>query len=306
LAVFAIVTVASKFLEMQASVPRISDLLPTVFVLGILLAAFPLPEEDEQNEHIAENHSAATSVTIAAVITSLVLIVAFVGFDLRRVSAIPTLTSASSQQPIDSHQTESLRTKAADVGDALFRVSENHFLRSQDSYDSGDLELAYDEAIEAWKLLLLIEASNPYEANTQLALAKIASTQVERGDASFATQSKERYLQLANDFSGYPTLVGTAATAMASLGEYEEAIRLANEAIATESDTKPWAKSWYAKGISEYFLGGLELGLESLITATNKEPGSSASKLAHQALSNIYQELGDEEKAQIHALRAAE
>jgi hypothetical protein len=53
-------------------------------------------------------------------------------------------------------------------------------------------------------------------------------------------------------------------------------------------------------------LGDVELGLKSLITATNKEPGSLVSKLAHQALANIYEERGDEKNAQIHAKRAAE
>jgi len=306
LAAFALVTLVSKFIEMQASVPRVSDLFPTMVVVGILAAAFTLRTEDSQNDRSGEHHSAVISVTIMAVITSLILIVTFVGFDLRRVSAIPTITSLSGQEGIESHQSETLQKKARDIGVTLFKVSENHFLRSQELYDSGDLELAYGEAIEAWELMLLIEAVNPYEANTQLALAKIASTQVERGDQSFAIRSKDRYLQLASDFRGYPTLVGTAATAMASLGEYEEAIRLANRVINTESITKPWAKAWYAKGISEYYLGDVELGLKSLITATNKEPGSLVSKLAHQALANIYEERGDEKNAQIHAKRAAE
>jgi tetratricopeptide (TPR) repeat protein len=154
--------------------------------------------------------------------------------------------------------------------------------------------------------MLIVESVNPYEINTQLALAKIASTQVERGDQSFAIESKYRHLQLASDFIGYPSVVGTAATVMASLGEYEEAIQLANTAIRTETTTKAWAKAWYAKGVSEYFLGDVELGLKSLITATNKEPGSSISKLAHQALANFYEELGDVENAQINAKLAAE
>jgi O-antigen ligase len=306
LATFALVTLVSKFLEMQASVPRVSDLLPTMVVLGIVVAAFSLRNEDSQNERSSENHSAAISITLTFVVTSLILIVTFVGFDLRRVSAIPTITSISSREGIESHQSDILRTRAADIGDTLLKVSESHFIRSQKSYDSGDLERAYDEAIEAWELMLLIESVNPYQATTQLALAKIALTQVERGDESFAIQAKDRYLQLAIDFRGYPTLVGTAATAMASLGEYNEAIRLANRAIGTESTTKPWAKAWYAKGISEYFLGDVSLGLKSLITATNKEPGSSTSKLAHKALSNIYEERGDEENAQFHATRSAE
>ena len=306
LAVFALVALVSKFLEMQTSVPRVSDLFPMMVVLGILAAAFSLQNEDSQNDRSGENHSAAISVTITAVIMSLILIVTFIGFDLRRVTAISTITSISGLQGIEPHHSQTLRSKAADIRDILFRMSENHFLRSSESYESGDLELAYEEAIEAWELMLIVESVNPYEIQTQLALAKIASTQVERGDQSFAIQSKDRHLQLASDFRGYPSVVGTAATAMASLGEYEEAIQLANTAIRTETTTKAWAKAWYAKGVSEYFLGDVELGLKSLITATNKEPGSSISKLAHQALASFYEELGDVENAQIHAKLAAE
>ena len=306
LAVFALVTLVSKFLEMQTSVPRVSDLFPMMVVLGILAAAFSLQNEDSQNDRSGENHSAAISVTITAVIMSLILIVTFIGFDLRRVTAISTITSISGLQGIEPHHSQTLRSKAADIRDILFRMSENHFLRSSESYESGDLELAYEEAIEAWELMLIVESVNPYEINTQLALAKIASTQVERGDQSFAIESKYRHLQLASDFIGYPSVVGTAATVMASLGEYEEAIQLANTAIRTETTTKAWAKAWYAKGVSEYFLGDVELGLKSLITATNKEPGSSISKLAHQALASFYEELGDVENAQINAKLAAE
>jgi len=306
LALFVLVTLVSKFMEMQASVPRVSDLLPTMIVMGVLIAVVSSENEDTQDAHPQESHSAATIVTLTSAIALLVLIVTFIGFDLRRVSILQSVNSISKQDEIKREQYETLRTKAADIGNILLKVSEAHFIHSQELYDSGDLERAYDQAIEAWELMLIIESVNPYEANTQMALAKIASTQVERGDQSFANQSKDRYLKLASDFRGYPTLIGTAATAMATLGEYEEAIRLANSAISTEGATKPWAKAWYAKGVSEYSMGDVELGLNSLITATNKEPDSSVARLAHQALAKFYKDRGDEENARIHAIRAAE
>ncbi|MDP7486058.1 MAG: hypothetical protein QF476_08460, partial [Dehalococcoidia bacterium] len=76
-------------------------------------------------------------------------------------------------------------------------------------------------------------------------------------------------------------------------------------AIKTEPVTKPWAKAWYAKGISEYLVGSQERGIDSLLTATVKEPGSATSKLAHGLLAQIYSERGEMENAEAHA-KAAE
>jgi tetratricopeptide (TPR) repeat protein len=57
---------------------------------------------------------------------------------------------------------------------------------------------------------------------------------------------------------------------MASLGNHERAIQYAEQAIATEATTKPWAKAWYAKGRSLFELGREEEAIEALMTANRK------------------------------------
>ena len=307
LAIFILAAVVAKGVEMQTGVPRVSDLVPAFVALGLLVSV------SRNFEHAIGDNSAprasrsaeslrAIPVTLAF-LAVLVFLISIAGFDMRRVSVIRSL--GTGQTVWSSKQQEILESKASDFGSVMFDLSEAHFVASQRMYEEGDLEGSYAEAIEARDLLLRVEDINQHDLNTQLALAKVASTQVERGDSAFRTEMADRYRRIATNYPAFPTLVATAATAMANAGEHQLAIDLADQAIKTEPVTKPWAKAWYAKGISEYLVGSQERGIDSLLTATVKEPGSATSELAHGVLAQIYSERGDMENAEAHA-KAAE
>lgn len=154
-------------------------------------------------------------------------------------------------------------------------------------------------------MVLDAESRNPYEIGAQLSLAKIASTMVERGWLEFSPELIERYLKIADYYPGFPTLVGTASTAAATVGEYKLAIELADQAIKTEDRTHGWAKAWFARGISLFLLGSEEEGISNLIVATEKEPGTEGARLAHLALAKIYRDRGDTDQAELHDISAS-
>ena len=109
-----------------------------------------------------------------------------------------------------------------------------------------------------------------------------------------------RSQKLANIAPAYPTLLGTSATAMSSVGLHELALEYAEMAISTEEKTKPWSKAWYAKGRSLYELGQEEEAIFALTTATEKEPGTEGAILAHKILAGIYHERGDHALSELH------
>jgi len=89
---------------------------------------------------------------------------------------------------------------------------------------------------------------------------------------------------------------------MPTLGEYELAIEYADQAIATESETKPWPLAWYAKGRGLLGLGNEDEAMAALRTGTEKEPGSEEAKLSHRLLAQIYSDRGETELADEHSL----
>ena len=103
-----------------------------------------------------------------------------------------------------------------------------------------------------------------------------------------------------------PSLVGTASTALASVGDYELAIRLAEQVIATEDQTHGWSKAWYAKGASKFLLGYEKEGIADLLVATEKRPGSQGAIGAHSTLAKIYRDRGDIESAEVHERMASQ
>jgi tetratricopeptide (TPR) repeat protein len=113
-----------------------------------------------------------------------------------------------------------------------------------------------------------------------------------------------RYLKLAELFPTYPSLVSTSATALAKVGDNAMAIELAERAIATESETKPWAVAWYAKGAALINMNSFDDAIEAFDTAIEKEPESDSARLAHGALAFIYRQRGETELAEFHTSEA--
>ena len=302
------VAIVGKAVDMQAGVPRISDLAPTFVILGALVATYRVAiwgSVRESGTFFKEQTNVATvfpfnflvmtslSVTLFATLTLL-----FIGWDVRRVSA-STIVAGEQNNEIFEKLTLA-QQRAPDRSSWTFRLSEELFIASNVAHSNGLIADGNRLAIQARELLLESEKRNPYSMDTQLALATIATTMVQRGNSDFASELLERHARIAKYYPMFPSLVGTAATAAASVGEFELAIELADQAISTESETQNWSKAWYAKGASLVLLGQVEQGIAALLIATEKEPGSQGAFLAHQVLAKVYEQQGDHDRAEFH------
>ena len=149
-------------------------------------------------------------------------------------------------------------------------------------------------------MLLVYERRDPLELDVQIGLSKTTSTLAEWGYNEYLDELIYRGQKLATIAPAYPTLLGTSATAMSSVGLHKLALEYAEMAISTEEKTKPWSKAWYAKGRSLFELGQEEEAILALTTATEKEPGTEGAILAHKILGGIYYERGDHDLSELH------
>ncbi|MCH8312213.1 MAG: hypothetical protein IID17_04435 [Nitrospinae bacterium] len=307
-----------KSIEMQTGVPRVSDLTPALVVLGAVLASYaltvsgPVPIARPDSSRLSDRATASLGGRLMMIglgmMGILLMTSIFIGWDVRRLGSTAILTNSSNLvSPIDAGESYlEAHRRAPDRQSVTYTLYESYFTTSATLYADGRSELAQSLILRARELWLDAESRNPYELGAQLALAKIAATMVERGHSEFSSELLERYSRIAEYYPGYPTLTGTAATAAASVGEYEFAIELANNAIKTENRTHGWSKAWFARGISRFLLGLEDEGISDLIVATEKQPGTQGARLAHLALAKIYRDRGDLDRAEIHETKALE
>ena len=307
-----------KSIEMQTGIARVSDLTPAVVILGALLAGYSLTLRgdlpvDRSKSFLLDTGSklipACRLMTIGLAVTGIILFVSiFSAWDMRRIGATAVLADSSNLTSPDEAGQSYLEAhrRAPNRKRVVYTLYESYFTTSARVYADGRQELAHSLLLSARELWLDSEKRNPYELGAQLALAKIASTMVERGHFEFSSELLERYSRIAENNPGFPTLTGAAATAAASIGEYELAIEFANNAIETESRTHGWSKAWFARGISRFLLGFEDEGISDLIVATKKQPGTEGARLAHLALAKIYRDDGEPEQADLHNKMAIE
>ena len=148
--------------------------------------------------------------------------------------------------------------------------------------------------------LLAYEEIDPYEWDVQMLLAKSVGRLVSWSEVQYGQEMADRYRKTAELYPPYPSIVGTAATALTRVGLHELAIQYTDQAISMEATTEPWAKAWYAKGRALFELGREDEANEALTTATEKQPGWKAALLAHQVLGVIYGIQGNEELSEFH------
>ena len=311
--------VFGKFIEMQTGVSRISDLLPTFAAFGGLLASLSLIKLDSNlHSQVTALNTRSTvgmmslrsgwPIAGVAIIGCALFIVTFIGWDMRRISASAAIYDISkSENPVSAGQKilESNR-RAPDRQYLAYRIYETYVNEAWAARVDGQTDKATMLMLKARDVWLPLERRNPYEIGAQLALAKIASTLVSWGRVEFFEEVRLRYAKIARMNPGMPILVGTASTALASIGDYELAIRLADQVIATEDQTHGWSKAWYAKGTSKFLLGYHEEGIADLLVATEKQPGSQGARNAHSTLAKIYRNRGDIEFADFHELMASQ
>ena len=303
-----------KLVDIQAGVPRTSDITMMFALLGALIcinklialrtnSEIEIPSKTISNKSESEYFS--FGVLISSIIVTILLISIFFSWDIRRISATYYLASVvkdTNATRIDKAIAWETSQEMAPERDSIIEpVFDAHVNVSLEQYSLGNVDIAINQMIYGRNLLLEYEKRDPYAIDIQIGLAKSATRLVEWGLTEYTDEMIFRYDKLARNFPAYPSLLGTAATAAASVGMFEQAIIYADMAIETEETTRPWAKAWYAKGASLASMGKIDEGIEALITATLKDPNDDGAILAHQTLSEIYAYLGEDEKAEKHS-----
>ena len=308
-----------KVIEMQTGVSRVSDLSPTFAVLGALVASVwsiryqsgsisqltPPSSRLFVRPNLLRNGWAFVGIAIFGLA---VLIVTFVGWDVRRISASAAIYDVSQiDDPVLVGQKFlEANNRAPERQEIAYRIYESYVNEARAARENGQQQQATFLMLKAREVWLPLETRNPYELGAMLALAKTSATLVSWGHVEFIDEMRFRYKKLARLNPGMPILVGTASTALASVGDYELAIRLAEQVIATEDQTHGWSKAWYAKGASKFLLGYEEEGIADLLVATKKQPGSQGARGAHSTLAKIYRDRGDIESAEFHELMTSQ
>ncbi|MDG0866400.1 tetratricopeptide repeat protein [Candidatus Lucifugimonas marina] len=302
-----------KLVESQSGVARISDLAMTYAFVGAVIVLSELikrgsKDSEESGDKKRTGMSLSSGVILktmfaSAIVMSLVASWLTVSWDMRRLSASLELSVAekNADGSVDIAGLIKAQERAPERDSFTIQLADWYFVSAKQARVEGRADDAGQLAMAARDLLIEFELRNPYDRNTQMALAKTSSTLVDWGYVEFADEMRSRYLRLAELFVTYPSLVSTSATAMVRVGEDAKAIELADLAISTEDSTKPWAVAWYARGAALINLGQHDQAIESLTTAIEKEPLSYSAKLAHSALAFIYQQRGDTELFEIHS-----
>jgi len=239
---------------------------------------------------------------LAAVVVSAVFVTMFLGWDVRRISASRHLAinHDNPDQVIATLGWQNAQAQAPERDSLTINLSQEFMKAVDQQKANGNDDLALDGLLYARDMLLEYEKRDPFQIDAQIALAQTASKMTEWGYIEYAQEMADRYIRIVELSPNFPSLAGTAATAMASVGLHELSIEFADQAIATEATTKPWAKAWYAKGRSLYELGRDDEARPVLVTATEKEPDSDGATLAHQVLADLYRDRGDAENYEIH------
>jgi O-antigen ligase/tetratricopeptide (TPR) repeat protein len=308
-----------KLVEMQSGVARISDLAMNMALLGSGIAIYEVVNRHLSSAQIdhhktaarkpssvnfsASNQMVITSTIVAAVLVTVVFISIFVSWDLRRLSASRTLATGYDAQTVEERARiwDKVQAKAPERESFTFTLFEKYWIAAKQQHELGNKEEALRLLNIGRDMLLAYEEHDPLELDTQTGLMKAATTMAVWGYSEFQQELANRAIKLAEANPAYPTIIGTSATALTSVGLHKLAIEYADQAIATEATTRPWSKAWYAKGRALYELGREDEAIEVLITATEKEPGAEGAILSHQILSQIYKAQGDDDRYNLHA-----
>jgi tetratricopeptide (TPR) repeat protein len=239
---------------------------------------------------------------LAVVAITILIASVFISWDIRRLSASLILSEGHDNSNL------TVRAKAWDDAQAIaperssitYKLFEAYLRTAREQHNLGNTNEAMRLLMAGRDMLLVYEQRDPLELDVQIGLSKTTSALAEWGHNEYLDELSYRARKLASIAPAYPTLLGTSATAMTSVGLHKLAIEYAERAIATEETTKPWSKAWYAKGRSLYQLGQEEEAIFALTTATEKEPGTEGAILAHKILGEIYHERGNVDLSEFH------
>jgi tetratricopeptide (TPR) repeat protein len=307
-----------KTVELQIGVARVSDLGMTLALFGATIALYeffnrrltnetPEPEQKASNARssvtlTASNQTVLGATLLAAVMVTAVALMVFISWDVRRTSASLALAVGHDDPVLEvrAQAWSDAQAQAPERESFTYNLFERYLETAEQQHALGNVNEAMRLLMIGRNMLLEYEKRDPLELDTQIGLSKTTSTLAKWGHLEYAQELADRSINIAENYSSYPTLLGTSATAMTSVGLHELAIEYADRAIAVEKSTKVFSKAWYAKGRAQYLLGEVDQGVETLIIATEKQPGSAGALLAHQLLGEIYLDMGEDELAEEH------
>ncbi len=307
-----------KLVEMQTGVGRISDLAMNFALFGAVIVIHELvdrqlaTEDSQQTTNQSSRRSSVnltasnqatliTAFVAAAVVTAAALSI-FVSWDLRRLSASRTLAVGYDhpEQVEKARVWADVQERAPERESFTFTLFEQYLEVSKEQHALGNTEEALRLLNIGRDMLLEYERRDPLELDTQIGLSKSVSILMAWGYSEYAQELADRAIKLADSNPAYPTILGTSATALTSVGLHELAIEYADKAIATEETTQPWSKAWYAKGRALIELNRNDEAIVTLTTATEKRPGAEGALLSHQLLAQLYLERDDNELYELH------
>ena len=314
-----------KLVELQTGVPRVSDLAMTFALFGAAIALYELgnsqlathagdrapaakrPAERSSFALTTSNQVVLGSTLLAALLTTTVLLIIFVGWDMRRLSASISLAAGHDSPTLDERARAwaSAQEQAPERESFTHNLADQYFKVAKEQHALGNENESMRLILIGRDLLIEYEKRDPFEWDAQIGLSKMVATLTEWGNLEYTRELTDRSRRIVELYPSYPTLVGTAATAMTSVGLHELAIEYADRAIAVEETTQPWSKAWYAKGRALFELDRVDEAIAALITATEKQPGAEGALLAHQVLSEIYRIQGETELSRIHKEKGA-
>jgi hypothetical protein len=320
LALAIIPSALGKMIEMQTGVPRVSDLVMTFALLGAVIAVSKIvnSEESATASTVTETGSSSSiplppSITfgtalISAILLTVVGLMMFVGWDLRRLSASRTWSVAiSATNDLDKAQgwtdAQAQSPERPFFTNALVREL---FVAGIDERRLGNEDDSFNLMLVARNLLFESEMIDPYKRETKMNLFGSAATLAQWGYDGFKEDAEQRASEILEQYATFPSLLEQVAVDLANAGSYTRAIEVANQVILTEATTKPWAKASYAQGKALYDLGVPEEAIKRLNDATEKDPGSDGAVLAHKALAIIYSQEGNLELSEFHNGKADE
>jgi tetratricopeptide (TPR) repeat protein len=239
---------------------------------------------------------------VAAAVVTVVALSIFVSWDFRRLSASRTLALGYDHpaQVEKARVWADVQERAPERESFTFTLFEQYLEVSEQQHALGNTGEALRLLNIGRDMLLEYEQRDPLELDTQIGLSKTVTVLLEWGHTEYAQELADRAIKLADSNPAYPTVLGTAATALTSVGLHELAIEYADKAIATEETTQPWSKAWYAKGRALIELNREDEAIVALTTATEKQPGAEGALLSHQLLAQLYLQRGDSDLYDLH------
>ena len=164
----------------------------------------------------------------------------------------------------------------------------------------SEQEEAADLALQAFAHLSKYHERNPLALRTRILLAETSALLVEIGAVDYTDEMVQRYQDLADQFPTEAGVLAVVANAYAAAERFEEAIAFTDRSIELEALTRPIPQAWWVRGIALSRLGREDEAIASYETAIERAPQSEFAELSHRSLAKIYTERGDAEAAELH------